>query len=211
MTRLLKRQYIYGIVQRVLHWWLALTTIALMTTGILASKQEANSARAYTWSLHIQCGKLLLIGLSGRLLWGIIGPEHARFSALIHMQAWASSLKTKKMLSADGEFGHHAQASVSYIGYYALMLLMSATGLCLAGILHGEGPLAERLLDNFTYLTLIRRVHEYSWWLIAFFIVTHVGALIFHEWYDKIPLAQSMISGFQYRTERKGGKNDDEA
>lgn len=210
VTRLLKRQYIYDVAQRLLHWWLAVVTILLIITGFIGSKQEADTARAFTWSMHIQCGKLLLIGLSGRLVWGIIGPTHARFTALFHPKAWIWSLNSRKMLSADRDFGHHEQASMSYLGFYGLIVLMCVTGLFLAAIIHGEGPLAERFLDDFSNLRLFRKVHEYTWWFIAFFIVTHVGALIFHEWHDKIPLAQSMISGFQYRTERKVGRSDEE-
>lgn len=180
----------------------------MIITGLIASNQDPGSDRAYTWTLHIQCGKVLLIGLVGRFVWGLIGPVHARFSAFFHPKAWLSSLKSKKMLSADLEFGHHAQASISYLGFYGLIILMCLTGFFLAGVIHGEGPLAERFLDEFTYLRIVKKVHEYSWWLIGFFVVTHVAALIFHEWQDRIPLAQSMISGFQYRTERKDGENE---
>ena len=107
------------------------------------------------------------------------------------------------MESADQDYGHHAQASLSYILYYTLILAMVVTGFILASIIHGEGPFAAAFLDSFKYLHLLRQIHEYSWWVIAFFVVTHIGALIFHEWHDRIPIAQSMISGYQYRTDRK--------
>jgi Ni/Fe-hydrogenase 1 B-type cytochrome subunit len=210
VTQLMVRQYIYDAVQRVLHWWLALSTVLLVITGLLASNQDAGSEQVFTWSLHMLAGRVLIVGLSGRLLWGVIGPAHARFNAFIHISAWIDSLKSRKMLSADTEFGHHPQASMSYLTFYGLIVIMCITGLSLAAIIHGEGPLAERLLDDFTYLGIIRNIHEYSWWAIGFFAVTHVGALIFHEWHDQIPIAQSMISGFQYRTKKnKGEKTND--
>lgn len=174
-----------------------------MITGFVASNLEPDSERAILWGYHVQCGKFLVVGLFGRFIWGILGPYHAQFTALIHPQAWIVSLKTKKMMSADTDFGHHPQASISYLGFYALAIVMSFTGLVLAGIMHGEGPFADKLLDQFTYMEVLRDVHEYGWWIILFFVVTHVGALIFHEWYDRIPIAQSMISGFQYRTEKE--------
>lgn len=202
------RKYIYDAAQRILHWWLALSTLALMASGFLASKLDPGSDRAFIWTLHIGVGKVLVVGVVGRLLWGIIGPHHARFTAFIHIEAWIESVKSKKMLSADGEFGHHPQASLSYLGFYGLIVFMCASGFSLAGIMHGEGPLAELLLDEFTYLKIIREVHEYGFWAIVIFIITHVGALILHEWHDKIPLAQSIISGFQYRTNKKKIKKE---
>lgn len=207
----LRRQYIYDIVQRILHWWLALSVIALAISGFVASEMEPGLERAQAWVWHMNFGNVLLVGFVGRVLWGIIGPEHARFTSLIHIKTWMASLKTKKMLSADGEFGHHPQASISYIGFYGLLATMVITGVVLSAIMHGEGPLAEKLLDEFQYLDPLRLIHEYAWWAIVFFIVTHVGALIYHEWADKIPLAQSMISGYQYRSSQtdKEQANDD--
>jgi Ni/Fe-hydrogenase 1 B-type cytochrome subunit len=200
------RKYIYDVAQRILHWWLALSTLALMVSGFLASKLDSGSDQVFIWTLHISAGKVLVVGVVGRLLWGIIGPRHARFAAFIHIKAWIETVKSKKMLSADGEFGHHPQASLSYLGFYGLIIFMCASGFSLAGIIHGEGPLAEALLDEFAYLGIIRDAHEIGFWAIAFFIVTHIGALMFHEWHDKIPLAQSIISGFQYRTTKKQAK-----
>jgi Ni/Fe-hydrogenase 1 B-type cytochrome subunit len=203
VIRNLERQYVYGVAQRVLHWWLALSTFGLIATGLIASNMEPDSTRAFVWGLHMICGKVFAVGFVGRVVWGIIGPKHARFSALFYPKAWIESIKSKKMLSADRAFGHHEQASISYIGYYVMCFFMIATGFTLAGSLHGEGPLANKILDDFTNSHLIHEIHEYIWWAIGFFIVTHVGALIFHEWHDNIPLSQSMISGFQYRSVKK--------
>ncbi|MEI6398772.1 MAG: cytochrome b/b6 domain-containing protein [Pseudomonadota bacterium] len=207
-TRLLKRQYIYDGAQRILHWWLAFSVIALAATGLIASNMEAGGGRAYTWDLHILAGMALITGFAGRLVWGLIGPEHARFKSLIHIKTWIESAKTRQMTTADSEFGHHKQASASYVGFYGLVALMCMTGVTLAGILHGEGPLAESLLDELENVRIIGKVHEYGGWAIAFFAVTHVMAMIFHEWRDQIPISQSMISGFQYRTSKKGEKDE---
>ena len=206
--RLLKRQYIYDGAQRILHWWLAFSVIALAATGLIASNMEAGGGRAYVWDLHMLAGTALVTGFAGRLVWGLIGPEHARLASLIHIKTWMESAKSRQMMTADSDFGHHKQASVSYVGFYGLVALMCLSGFTLAGILHGVGPLAESTLDELENVRNIGKVHEYGWWAIAFFAVTHVMAMVFHEWRDQIPIAQSMISGFQYRTANKG-ENDE--
>jgi Ni/Fe-hydrogenase b-type cytochrome subunit len=209
MKRHLVRQHIYGPVQRVLHWWIALATTCLIASGLLGSSLEAGSQRAFVWDVHIVFGKVLAVAFVGRLLWGFIGPEHALFSGLIHPKAWLASLKTRQIGSADAAFGHHPQASLSYLGFYGLTIVMISSGLVLAGSLHGRGPFGDKLLDDFTNADAIRFVHTYVWWAIGFFIVTHVAALVLHEWRDRIPMAQSMISGFQYRTADKQGESSE--
>lgn len=202
-----ERLHVYDVIQRLLHWWLAITVLALITTGLVASNIEPGADQARMWKSHMVCGEALALGFLARLIWGFIGPKHAQFRSMFFPRTWIESLKSKKMLSADSAYGHHPQASVSYIGFYALLIVMVGSGMMLAGMLHGEGPLGIKLLDELEHVEILRLIHEYTWWMIGFFIVTHIGAIIFHEWHDKIPLAQSMVSGFQYRTQKD--KKDD--
>lgn len=194
------RSKVYDGMQRILHWWIGLTTIGLIATGLVASNLESGSQQAHLWSFHILVGKALIVAAVGRLVWGVIGPHHAKITAFIHPAEWLRSLKTRKFPTTDGAFGHHPQASLSYLGFYALLMMMSVSGLLLSAVYHGEGPLGEILLDQFRNIDFIQFVHEYGWMVVAGFIVTHIGALVFHEWHDRIPIAQSMISGYQYRT-----------
>jgi Ni/Fe-hydrogenase 1 B-type cytochrome subunit len=200
MPHLLVRRYVYDSAQRILHWWIGLATLLLILTGLLGSNQDAGSGRAFMWDLHIIAGNVLIVGVVGRLVWGLIGSKHARFHSLFHFKAWIQTLKSRRILSADRGFGHHAQASAAYLGYYILVIAMCVTGLALAGMVHGEGILAPYFHDELTYLDIIRESHGYGMWMIVGFIVTHIGAIIFHEWHDGIPVAQSIVSGFQYRT-----------
>jgi Ni/Fe-hydrogenase 1 B-type cytochrome subunit len=207
VNKVFHREYIYDGVQRILHWWIALAVVFLITTGYLASILEGGADKAYLWNWHILIGKILIVGLVARFAWGIFGPHHARFGALIHLKEWKTSLKTKKAQPADSAFGHNPQASLTYLGLYTMVALMTVSGVALASILHGDGPLAEKLLDDFRYVSVLQFMHEYIWWGIAGFILLHVGAFIYHEWHEGIPVAQSMISGYQYRT-KKSVKND---
>jgi Ni,Fe-hydrogenase I cytochrome b subunit len=200
MPRLLTRHYIYDAAQRILHWWIGLATLLMITSGLIGANMEAGSGRAYMWDLHTVTGYALIVGAVGRLVWGLFGPEHGRFGSLFHVRAWVKTLRTRRIESADGPFGHHPQAALSYLGFYGLLFMMCSSGLTLAGILHGQGPLALETMDDFTQLDTIREVHEICMWLIVGFIVAHIAALIVHETKDKIPVSQSMVSGYQYRT-----------
>lgn len=205
MSGNLIRRFVYDGVQRLLHWWIAGASIILGVTGLWGAELEPGGHRAYFWNLHILMGKILVIGVVARLVWGIVGPMHARFSAFIHFQVWLASIKRPTMLTSDGPFGHHPQASVSYLLFYFLIILSCTSGLALAAMLFGQGPWAPWLFDELDFLPIVQSVHEFLMWSILVFIILHVAALIFHERHDKIPIAQSIVSGFQYRTAKEHG------
>jgi len=203
----LERRRVYDVFQRILHWWIAIATILLSFTGLVASEMEPGAGRSYLFSLHMDAGQVFAAGLVLRIFWGFFGPVHARWKSFWHLREWREALRNPLAIpSADGPWGHHSHAALSYIALYFVALAMGATGVALSSILHGEGPLGERLLDVFTFEQLFRTVHEFGFWGVVFFVVTHVGAIIFHEYKDRIPIAQSMISGFQYRSTGSGRK-----
>jgi cytochrome b561 len=43
--------------------------------------------------------------------------------------------------------------------------------------------------------------HEIIYYLLMGFVLLHIAALIWHEYKDKTPLAQSMVTGYQYEVE----------
>ena len=204
----LERRYTFDLFQRFLHWWIACTTVLMLVTGLYASNTEAGSERAYLWLLHIRIGYAFTLGLVARLMWLFLGSRFAKLESFIHLASWLRFLKTRKLASADQEFGHHPQASLSYLAFYALISLSCVTGLVLAAACHGEGPLTERFLDQLVEVSVPALLHENIWYLLVGFIVTHVGAIMIHEVIDRIPIAQSMVSGYQYRTLKE---KDDES
>jgi Ni,Fe-hydrogenase I cytochrome b subunit len=196
----LTRRRTYGLLQRILHWWIALATTGLIVTGVLGTQLGGGSEKVFVRGLHIFTGNLLVVGFVGRILWGIIGPSHAKFSALLYVKSWISLAKSPRILTADGDFGHHPQASLSYIFLYGILLMGVASGLGLAATVYGEGLFGSALIDYYSRLDLLETVHGGTVWLIGFFILTHIGAMIFHESRDHIPIVQSMFSGYQYRS-----------
>ena len=194
------RKPVYESAQRILHWWLAFTTILLIIVGFISDNLNPGAERAFMISWHIWLGKALVVGFIGRIFWGFFGPHNAQFASLFYPKSWLNALKTRKMEGIGTSFGHHPQASLSYLGFYFLTLVMIISGLLLAGILHGDGFLFERFLDQFKNIDLILNIHQYTWWAICGFIVVHISALIYHEWHEKVPVSQSILSGFQYRT-----------
>ncbi len=197
----LSRERVYDPVLRIIHAWNALLIVMLMVTSQLADWLEFSWTVAALWRMHLWCGYLLFLGLVARLLWGMVGPAHARWSALWHPSAWQEAVRRRRFFVAPHAAGHHPQASLAYLAFYGIAWVMALTGLALAAIDQGVGPLYAILGHDFQSKSLYRVPHDWLEELILAFVLVHLAALILHERRHGTPLAQAMVSGYQYRKE----------
>ena len=198
-----ERHKVYDGVLRLIHAWNGLAVLFLLLTALLSDWFEPGAGQKGLWQLHIILGYALILGLAARLTWGMVGPRHARFSDLWHPARWRAAIRNRSLKTAP-RFGHHPLASAVYLAVYGLLLAMAATGLGLAAIEHGAGPLAPWLTDSLWLKNLFKEPHEFIYGLLGAFILVHITALIRHEIADRTPLAQGMVSGYQYRIVPQG-------
>lgn len=193
----LRRAKVYDGFLRLIHAWNGVVSLSLLISGWIAQNSEVGQFRDGLWHLHIRAGYLLAGGLGARLIWGVFGPRHAKWSALWHPRTWLEVLRTRKA-SAPSRFGHDPFASLAYLGVYATLAIQVLTGFLLGGIEHGRGPLAESWYDEMAWQPLLLSTHEVAAYFIAAFVLVHLVAMALHEAREKRPIVQSMFSGFQY-------------
>lgn len=193
-----RREKVYDPVLRIIHAWNGLTILFLLTTIWLSDLFEKGPGEETLWTLHIFLGYALVTGLVARLIWGLAGPAHARFSDMWHPAAWLKAIRTRK-LNAEPHFGHNKLASGVYLAIYLLLTAMAATGLGLAAVEHSTGPLNGWIGDMPWLEDIFEEPHEFIYNLIVAFVVVHIAALVWHEKKDRTPLAQAMVSGYQYQ------------
>jgi cytochrome b len=204
----IEKKYIYDLFLRFLHLMIAGSTVVLLLSAKLAEINEGEGyLRKAFWVIHIFAGYGLSIGLVLRIIWGFVGPEHARFKSFIHIEEWKTLIRTLSIKNIIWKWGHHPLASIAYLCFYFASLVLAGTGLLLAAIEHDRGPFANWLYDELLYKHSLQEVHEALAWTIVIFIVTHIFALFYHEHEDGLPTVQSMFSGFQYK---KNKENEDE-
>jgi len=186
---------------RLIHAWNGLVILALIATGLIADEYQHSATGAALWHLHIQMGYVLIGGLAARLVWGLIGPDSARWSDLWHPREWLATLRAFPRIHLPApRRGHDTLASILFIGVYFILAGLSATGLALAAIAHNLGPLADWLGDSIWLKHFFKEPHEAMYGLIAGFIALHLAALVFHQFFGKAPMAQAMLTGNQYLT-----------
>jgi cytochrome b len=200
-----ERRKVYDPLLRLIHTWNALAVVFLMITGGLADLFEHGADEKALWQIHIYLGYALILGLAARLAWGVVGPRHARFADMWHPAAWWQAL-TRFALQTPPRYGHHPLASAVYLTVYGMLLTMAVTGLGLAAIEHGAGPLAPQLADSVWLKDAFEEPHEFIYGVLIAFVAAHLAALVWHEWKEKTPLAQSMVSGYQYQIKPSEGE-----
>jgi Ni,Fe-hydrogenase I cytochrome b subunit len=200
---LLARELVYDPVLRLLHAWNALLIVLLAASGQLGHQLELAWPAAAVWRLHLWLGYGLLLGLTGRVIWALVGPEHARWNAMWHPRAWWLAVRAREWFSAPTRYGHHPLASAPYLMVYAATLFMAVSGLALAAIDQGTGPLHAWLGYAAELKPWFRVPHEWLQYLFIAFVIAHLGALVTHERRHGVPMAQAMVSGYQYLKEEE--------
>jgi Ni/Fe-hydrogenase 1 B-type cytochrome subunit len=196
-----RRQKVYDPVLRLIHAWNGLAILFLMTTVWLSDLFEKGAGKDTLWQLHIYLGYALVLGIVARLAWGIAGPRHARFSDMWHPGTWWNAIRQFN-LQVTPRFGHNTLASGVYLLVYLLLAVMAVTGLGLAAVEHSMGPFNVWFGDMPGLKEVFEEPHEFIYNLLIGFVVVHIAALIWHEWKDKTPLAQAMVTGYQYEIEQ---------
>lgn len=193
-----RRVRVYDPVLRLIHAWNGLAILFLILTVLLSDLFEKGAAEDTLWQLHITLGYGLILGLVGRLVWGLFGPAHARFSDMWHPAAWWRAVRSRNLKSPP-RLGHDVLASGVYLTVYLTLAIMAVTGLGLAAVEHSAGPLNGWLGDMPWLREIFEEPHEFIYNLLIGFVIVHIGALVWHEQRDAAPLAQSMVSGYQYQ------------
>lgn len=200
-----QRRKVYDGILRLVHAWNGLAIVFLIATVWLSELFEEGVGEKTLWQLHAYLGYALVVGLAARLAWGLVGPRHARFSDMWHPVLWWLAAR-RRSLRTPPRFGHDALASGVYLAVYILLLAMAATGLALAAIELNIGPLTLWLGDAAWLKEMFEEPHEMIYYALMAFVAAHVGALIWHERTEKTPLAQGMVSGYQYLIRGKEGE-----
>jgi Ni,Fe-hydrogenase I cytochrome b subunit len=96
-------------------------------------------------------------------------------------------------------FGYERIASISYTFLYLTVACAVLTGLLLAGMRYDQGPFAAQLFDELGWHEFVLTLHNVSLYAATLFVFAHITGMIRHENKSGLPVAQSMLSGFQYR------------
>ncbi len=151
--------------------------------------------------VHVWAGYLVLALIATRLVWGVIGTEHARFGDFVRGPGQVLAyVKDALRFRAPRYLGHNPAGGAMVI---ALLLSVAATGLtgmALYGAEELSGPLAG-LMSGLPASSgeVLEEVHEVLANLTLGLILLHIVGVVFSSLSHRENLIGGMITGWKRR------------
>jgi cytochrome b len=175
--------YVWDPFIRVFHWTLVICfTVAYLTEDFLT---------VHVWAGYIIGGLIL-----ARIVWGFVGPTHARFSDFVY--APSTTLRYMRdliLLRAPRQLGHSPGGGAMVIALIVLLAATVGTGLIVYGGDQQAGPLAG-LVSKETGESL-EELHELIANVTLAFIIAHIAAVILASFVHRENLPRAMITGYK--------------
>jgi len=170
---------VWDLLVRVFHWSFAASFAGAWLT-----------AESERWrDVHVFLGYAMLGLVAFRLLWGVVGPRHARFSSFVRGPA-AIARYLRSLLSGSPEhhLGHNPAGAVAIVLLLALALLAGASGWAVYNDLGGEW---------------LEESHEFLAGAMLAVVGVHLAGVAVASWLHRENLVASMLTGRKTPPDRR--------
>jgi cytochrome b len=125
-----------------------------------------------------------------RLVWGFVGPVHARFKSFLKgPRTVLASIKDRQ----PPTLGHSPLGALSVMALLVFFLAQSVTGLFTSDDILFDGPLAKQVSS--ATVDWMGRLHRLNEWVLIGLVLMHVLAIVFYQAVKKRNLTRAMITG----------------
>ncbi len=171
---------------RFFHWAL----VVLVVTSFVTVKIGGNAMTYHVWS-----GYAILTLLIYRILWGVAGGTHARFTSFIRgpgaVIAYMKGMFDRKQHGSS--LGHNPMGALSVVAMLLVLLFQAGSGLFVNDDIAFEGPLyrfvGKEVSDK------LMSLHQLNQRIIIGLVALHFAAIAFHWFYHRENLVRPMITG----------------
>lgn len=171
----MKKHLVYDLPTRVFHWLFA----GLFLTGFIIAKTIDDESPWFNY--HSLAGLTLGFLVLLRILWGLFGTKHARFTGFALNPLELVSYFKGIMTGNKKRWAGHNPAS-SWAG---LTMMFLALGLAVTGYLMTSGPNKESFED----------VHELFANGFIIVVILHIAGIVLHTFRHQEMIGLSMIDG----------------
>jgi cytochrome b len=170
---------------RVFHW-------VLVGAFFTAYITEEDFLTIHSWAGYIIIGLLLV-----RIIWGLIGTKHARFTDFVFTPKHITQfIKDTLSLRAKRYLGHNPAGGAMVIMLMASLIITTISGVIIFGIEEAQGPLATWLSGTSHFLGgLFEELHEFFANFTLFLVFIHVAGVLIESLIHGENLIASMFSG----------------
>lgn len=187
-----KRIRVWDPLVRVFHWSL----VAGFATAFIVEDDLLG--------VHVWAGYLVLTLIAVRLVWGLIGTRHARFSDFVRSPgAVLAYLRDVVSLRAPRYLGHNPAGGAMILLLLTCVAATGISGLALYGAEEFAGPLAGVMRGLPPFLgDVLEETHEALAYFTLGLILIHVAGVLVSSLLHRENLIGAMISGYK-RQERE--------
>jgi cytochrome b len=163
---------------RFFHWSLAASFVVAYATGDEIEK------------VHVAAGYMIAGLVALRILWGLVGPSHARFSNFVRPpREVLSYLRDVALLRAPRYIGHNPAG-----GAMIIALLVALIGTCTTGYM--------MTTDAYWGAKWVEGLHKVFANLTVGLVVAHVLGVLVASFETRENLVRSMITGRKRKADR---------
>ncbi len=158
---------IWDLPTRCFHWLLMLCLIGSVVTINLGG----------LWvDWHARFGYAALTLIAFRLVWGFVGPEHARFSRFVR----GPGAILNYLRGNSRHAGHSPLAALSVLALLAAVAFQAVSGLFVNDAIAFDGPLVRHIDRGLS--DEITGWHEFNKWIILGLVILHLLAIAVYRW-----------------------------
>jgi len=173
---------VWDLPTRLFHWLVVLSIIGSYTTATLGT----------VWMpWHMRLGYFMIGLLIFRVIWGLIGPRHARFVNFI--KGPTSIVAYLKGMSQS--VGHNPMGAGMVVLMLVLLAVQATTGLFSTDDIAFVGPYYPSVSHDLG--EKLTGIHHKNFNLILAAVVLHLSAIIFYTFVKKERLVSAMIHGYK--------------
>ncbi|MEI6893095.1 MAG: cytochrome b/b6 domain-containing protein [Colwellia sp.] len=178
-----EKHLIWDLPLRIFHWSFAFTILGCWYT---AENKEDHI------ELHLQLGFIALGLIIFRVIWGFIGPKHARFSQFIPSVStlYAYIKKSDKHKTTPG---HNPLGALMVILMILLISVQATSGLFINDDIFSSGPYYGSISNSLEKIMSFLHHNTFDFMIAA--IILHVSAISFYWCVKKDNLVLPMITG----------------
>ncbi|MDK2597632.1 cytochrome b/b6 domain-containing protein [Pseudoalteromonas obscura] len=138
--------------------------------------------------LHFVTGYLLLALMVTRIIWGVIGSDTAKLSALCHHpRAILSALKSKAP-----HVGHNPAGSLMVLFFFVVIFVQLVSGLLTSDDILMDGPLVQYV--SYDWVELAGNIHQTNIDILLLGIAIHIIAIALYR-FKGVKLLRTLLTG----------------
>lgn len=178
--------YVWDAFVRMFHWTLVVAfTVAYLT--------EEDTLNVHVWAGYVVGGLVV-----ARVIWGFVGPAHARFSDFIYTPGETLRyLRDLLLFRAERHLGHSPGGGAMIVLLLAFLAATVVTGLVVYGGEQQAGPLAGMFTEAFA--EQFEEVHEVIANITLVLVLAHIAAVVLASFVLRENLVRAMVTGYKRR------------